>query len=45
MAGPNLFAATVTYWNAAQLGEAVRQRELDGQPVEPEFLAHISPLG
>ena len=28
-----------------QLGEAVRQRKRDGLSVEPELLAHISPLG
>ena len=45
MAGLNLLAAIVIYWNTAHLGEAVRQRRLTGLTVEPELLAHISPLG
>ena len=46
MAGLNLLAAIVIYWNTAHLGEAVRQRKhagLTAEP-EPEPLAHISPL-
>ena len=42
--GPNLFAAIVIYCNTAHLGEAIRQRRHAGLPVEPELLAHISPL-
>ena len=45
MAGLNLLAAIVISWNTAHLGEAVRQRQLAGLTVEPELLAHISPLG
>ena len=45
MAGLNLLAAIVIYWNTVRLGEAVRQRRRAGLPVEPELLAHISPLG
>ncbi len=45
MAGLNLLAAIVIHWNTAHLGEAVRQRKHAGLTVEPEFLAHISPLG
>ena len=37
--------AIVIYWNTAHLGKAVRQRKHAGLTVEPEFLAHISPLG
>ena len=44
MAGLNLLAAIVIYWNTAHLGEAVRQRKHAGLTVEPELLAHISPL-
>ena len=33
------------YWNTAHLGEALRHRQHDGLPAEPELLAHISPLG
>ena len=45
MAGLNLLAAIIIYWNSAYLGEAVRQREHASLTVEPELLAHISPLG
>ncbi len=45
MAGLNLLAAIVIYWNTAHLGEVVRQRKHAGLTVEPEVLAHISPLG
>ena len=45
MAGLNLLAAIVIYWNTVRLSEAVQQRERAGLPVEPELLAHISPLG
>ena len=45
MAGLNLLAAIVIYWNTAYLGEAVRPRKHAGLTVEPELLAHISPLG
>ena len=45
MAGLNLLAAIVIHWNTAHLGEAVRQRKHAGLTVEPELLAHISPLG
>ena len=45
MAGLNLLAAIIIYWNTAHLDEAVRQRKLAGLTVDPELLAHISPLG
>ncbi len=45
MAGLNLLVAIVIYRNTAHLGEAVRQRRLVGLTVDPELLAHISPLG
>ena len=41
MAGLNLLAAIVIYWNTAHLGEAVRPRKHAGLTVEPELLAHI----
>ena len=44
MAGLNLLAAIVIYWNTAHLGEAVRQRKHAGLTAEPKPLAHISPL-
>ena len=45
MAGLNLLAAIVIYWNTGRLDEAVRQRKRAGLSAEPELLAHISPLG
>ena len=45
IAGLNLLAAIVIYWNTLHLGHAVAQRQSDGLSVPPELLAHISPLG
>ena len=45
IAGLNLLAAIVIYWNTLHLGHAVAQRHSDGLSVPPELLAHISPLG
>ena len=45
IAGLNLLAAIVIYWNTLHLGHAVAQRQSDGLGVPPELLAHISPLG
>ena len=44
MAEFNLLAASVIYRNITDLGEAVRQRKFAGLTVEPELLAHVSPL-
>ncbi|PTQ66296.1 TnpA family transposase [Celeribacter persicus] len=45
MAGLNLLAAIIIYWNTKHLGYAVNARERDGLDCSPELLAHISPLG
>ena len=45
IAGLNLLAAIVIYWNTLHLGHAVALRHSDGLSVPPELLAHISPLG
>ena len=45
IAGLNLIAAIIIYWNTQRLGKAVQQRNHAGLPVPPELLAHISPLG
>ncbi|WP_273795044.1 Tn3 family transposase, partial [Brucella intermedia] len=45
LAGLNLLAAIVIYWNSIHLGHAVTKRHLAGLDVPPELLAHISPLG
>ena len=45
MAGLNLLAAIIIYWNTEHLGLAVTQRKHDGSDCPDELLAHISPLG
>ena len=45
MAGLNLLAAVIIYWNTARLGEAVIKRQSEGLAVDPELLSHASPLG
>ncbi len=45
MAGLSLLVAIVIYWNTTHLYEAVIQRKHAGLTVDPELLAHISPLG
>ena len=45
IAGMNLMAAIIIYWNTKRLGEIVAQRIEDGNPPDPELLRHVSPLG
>ena len=45
MAGLNLLAAIVIYWNTKNLGLAVANRRREGLDCSPNLLAHISPLG
>ena len=45
MAGLNLLAAIVIYWNTKHLGLAVASRRNAGLDCSPHLLAHISPLG
>ncbi|WP_156505798.1 Tn3 family transposase, partial [Sulfitobacter sp. HI0054] len=45
MAGLNLLAAIIIYWNTKHLGQAVDGRCHDGLDCSPDLLAHISPLG
>lgn len=45
IAGLNLLAAIIIYWNTVHLGRAVAARRNEGHDVPPELLAHISPLG
>lgn len=45
IAGLNLLAAIIIYWNTLHLHDAVDQRRRDALDVPPELLAHISPLG
>lgn len=45
MAGLNLLATIIIYWNTAHLGHAVAERRNAGLDCSPDLLAHISPLG
>ncbi|MDE4134770.1 Tn3 family transposase [Phaeobacter sp. QD34_3] len=45
MAGLNLLAAIIIYWNTKYLGQAVAARQRTGLNCDPALLAHISPLG
>ena len=45
VAGLNLLAAIIIYWNTLKLGEAVFARRKAGLAIPAEFLAHVSPLG
>ena len=45
MAGLNLLAAIIIYWNTKHLGNAVTQRQQEGLDCPAELLAQISPLG
>ncbi len=45
MAGLNLLAATIIYWNTKHLGMAVTARKRANLDCSPDLLAHISPLG
>ena len=45
MAGLNLLAAIVIYWNTKHLGQAVASRRREGLDCSPHLMAHISPLG
>ena len=45
IAGLNLLAAIIIYWNTLKLGEAVFARRKAGLTIPAEFLAHVSPLG
>jgi len=45
MAGLNLLAAIIIYWNTDQIGKAVTQRKREGLSCPADLLPHISPLG
>lgn len=45
MAGLNLLAAIVIYWNTKHLGLAVANRRRESLDCSPHLMAHISPLG
>jgi len=45
IAGMNLLAAIIIFWNTMKLGEVVSSRAANGAAVAPDLLAHVSPLG
>jgi TnpA family transposase len=45
MAGLNLLAAIIIYWNTKHLGQAVTRRQHAGLDCPSDLLGHISPLG
>ena len=45
MAGLNLLAAIIIYWNTKHLGRAVTASRRAGLNYAPDLLRHISPLG
>ena len=45
IAGLNLLAAIIIYWNTLKLGEAVFAKGKAGLELPAELLAHVSPLG
>ena len=45
MAGLNLLAAIIIYWNTKHLGQAAKDRNRAGLDCSPRLLSHISPLG
>lgn len=45
IAGMNLLAAIVIYWNTKKLGEITKNLTNESKELKPELLSHISPLG
>jgi TnpA family transposase len=45
IAGMNLLAAIIIFWNTMNLSEIVDARSRRGHGPQPELLAHVSPLG
>ena len=45
MAGLNLLAMIVIYWNTKRLGDMVVKLAGEGAPPDPALLRHVSPLG
>ena len=45
MAGLNLLAGIIIYWNTKHLGHAVTSRRRTDLDCSPDLMAHISPLG
>ena len=45
IAGMNLLAAIIIFWNTMKLGEVVANQKRDEKLLSPDLLAHVSPLG
>jgi len=45
IAGMNLIAAIIIYWNTKKLGEIVETLTNAGEAPNPDLLPHVSPLG
>lgn len=45
IAGMNLLAAIIIFWNTMKLGEVVNTQAASGTHIAPDLLAHVSPLG
>ena len=45
IAGMNLLAAIIIFWNTMKLGEVVAKQNAEGKLLSPDLLAHVSPLG
>ena len=45
IAGLNLLAAIIIYWNTLKLGKAILGRDQAGLETPADFLVHVSPLG
>jgi len=45
IAGMNLLAAIIIFWNTVKLDEVVARWKREEKPPSPDLLAHVSPLG
>ena len=45
MSSLNLLAAIIIYWNTKRIGNVVKMKKLQGNPVDEDLLKHVSPLG
>jgi TnpA family transposase len=42
IAGMNLLAANIIFWNTMKLGDVVANQKRDGKPLSPDLLARVS---
>lgn len=45
IAGMNLLAAIIIFWNTKKLDEVIAGWKREGKPLSPDLLAHVSPHG